>query len=84
MNTYINVGDTIQGKKLVFEGSHLKVFDLYMKSRSHRGQRAYLFNGKCWIEVAYDIKESTEQIEKKDIKKSQKRRPKKQLRRKNR
>ncbi len=52
-----------------------------MKSKSHRGQRAYLFNGKCWIEVAYDIKENREQNEKKkNIKKNQKLKPKKQVR----
>lgn len=85
MSIYTKVGDTIQGKKMVFEGSHLKRFDLYMKSSSHRGQRAYLYNGKCWIESALDIKEvqePKEQSEKKTLKKSQKNKPKKQVRKK--
>jgi len=52
---YVNEGDSVQGKRLFFQGRKINVLDPYKKSGAHRGQRAKLYDGECWIEVSIEL-----------------------------
>ena len=50
MTEHIEIGDSIRGKRLVFEGRKVGKAELISKSGKHRGQRVILNDGICWIE----------------------------------
>lgn len=51
----VNEGDSIVGRKLFFQGKNINVLKVYQKSGGHRGQRANLYNGECWIEESISL-----------------------------
>ena len=55
MIEYINIGDTIRGRRLVFEGRKVGKVHTISKSSTHRGQRVKLNDGICWIEVPISL-----------------------------
>ncbi|KKK44262.1 MAG: hypothetical protein Lokiarch_20050 [Candidatus Lokiarchaeum sp. GC14_75] len=57
MNEHVNPGDTIIGKRLIFEGRKVGKVYLISKSGKHRGQRVKLDYGKCWVEVPISLPE---------------------------
>lgn len=52
----VDPGDSVLGKRLFFEGRKAELSKIIIqKSSSHRGQRAKLYDGECWIEVPIDL-----------------------------
>lgn len=56
MTENINLGDTIRGERLIFEGRKIDKPQIFRKSKTHRGQRVKLHDGICWIEVPIKIR----------------------------
>ena len=50
LSEHVNPGDTIRGKRLIFEGRKVGNVNIISKSRKHRGQRVKLYDGICWVE----------------------------------
>ncbi len=50
MKEHVNEGDSIIGKLMIFEGRKVGNIHVYRKGGKHRGQRAKLEDGICWIE----------------------------------
>ena len=50
LTEHISTGDSIRGKRLVFEGRKVGKVYTISKSRQDRGQRVKLSDGVCWIE----------------------------------
>ena len=55
LTTYTNEGDTIKGKLLIFEGRKVGKTQVFRKSKTHRGERAKLNDGECWIETPINL-----------------------------
>lgn len=51
MTEHVEIGDSIRGKRLVFEGRKVGKVEIISKSGKHRGQRVILNDGICWIET---------------------------------
>ena len=60
MTKYTNSGDTIVGKRLIFEGRKVGKPQIFQKSKTHRGQRVQLDDGECWIETPIELPKKKE------------------------
>lgn len=57
MTTLTGYGDTIVGERLVYVGRKRSGERLVMKSGTHRGLTATIYDAKCWIERPIRIKQ---------------------------
>ena len=55
MTNYVNKGDTVLGKRLIFVGQKIGNPQVIPEKKKHRKQRVKLYDGRCWIETPIDL-----------------------------
>ena len=54
---HVKEGDSIIGKRLVFQCRKVDLKKPFRKSGAHRGQRGTIHDGECWIEIPIKLSE---------------------------